>query len=130
MARPVRVLSITDAQRRELQMLARRPTSTQREAWRAQIILHRADGLSQEETARRVEVNRPVVSLWEKRFVQAGLAGLADARPQADNRARHPERDPQPGDAAAAKPKALERTHDGQGDGGLEGHGAAAVERQ
>ena len=80
MARPIRALPITDAQRSELQVLARRPTSTQREAWRAQIILHRADGLSQEETARRVEVNRPVVSLWEKRFRQAGLAGLGDAK--------------------------------------------------
>ena len=80
MTRPVRALPITDAQRSELQVLARRPTSTQREAWRAQIILHRADGLSQEETARRVDVNRPVVSLWEKRFLQAGLAGLADAK--------------------------------------------------
>jgi transposase len=80
MARPVRALPITDAQRSKLQVLARRPTSTQREAWRAQIILHRADGLSQEETARRVDVNRPVVSLWEKRFLQAGLAGLADAK--------------------------------------------------
>jgi transposase len=61
-------------------MLARRPTSTQREAGRAQIILHRADGLSPQETARRVGVNRPVVSLWKKRFLQAGLAGLADAK--------------------------------------------------
>ena len=25
-------------------------------------------------------VNRPVVSLWENRFLQAGLAGLADAK--------------------------------------------------
>jgi len=80
MVRPVRALPITDAQRSELQVLARRPTSTQREAWRAQIILHRADGLSQEETAHRVDVNRPVVSLWEKRFLQAGLAGLTDAK--------------------------------------------------
>ena len=80
MARPVRALPISDAQRSELQLWARRPTSTQREAWRAQIILHRADGLSQEETARRVGINRPVVSLWENRFLKAGLAGLADAK--------------------------------------------------
>jgi transcriptional regulator with XRE-family HTH domain len=80
MARPVRVLPITDTQRRELRALAQRPTSTQREAWRAQIILHRSDGLSQTETARRVGVNRPVVALWEKRFLRAGLAGLADAK--------------------------------------------------
>ena len=80
MTRPVRTLPITDAQRSGLRVLARRPTSTQREAGRAQIILHRADGLSQEETARRVGVNRPVVSLWENRFLQAGLVGLADAK--------------------------------------------------
>src|ERR1700757_3902724 len=80
MARPVRALPITDAQRRELQALARRPTSTQREAWRAQIILHRADGLRQEGAGRRGGVNRPVVSLWEKLFLQAGLAGLADVK--------------------------------------------------
>ena len=47
---------------------------------RAQIILHRADGLSQAETARRVGVNRPVVVPWEQRFGAAGLAGLADAK--------------------------------------------------
>src|ERR1700739_4666892 len=77
---PIRALPITDAQRSELRVLARRPTSTQREAGRAQIILHRADGLSQQETARRVGVNRPGCSLWDTRFLQAGLAGLADAK--------------------------------------------------
>jgi Homeodomain-like domain len=80
MARPGRALAITDAQRRELRALARRPTATRREAWRAQIILHRSDGLSQAETARRAGVNRPVVALWETRFVRAGLAGLAASR--------------------------------------------------
>jgi transcriptional regulator with XRE-family HTH domain len=80
MGRPIRALSLTPTQRSELQALARRPTAPRREAWRAQVILHRADGLSQEETAQRVGVNRPVVALWEKRFVRAGLAGLAEAK--------------------------------------------------
>jgi transposase len=80
MGRPARALVISPEQRSELQMLARRPTTSQRQVWRAQIILHRADGLSQEETARQVGVNRPVVALWEKRFARAGLAGLADAK--------------------------------------------------
>jgi transposase len=80
MARPIRALPITAAQRAELRALLRRPTATRRGAWRAEIILHRADGLSQAETAERVGVNRPVVALWEKRFRQAGLAGLADAK--------------------------------------------------
>ncbi len=80
MARPVRVLPIAVEQRAELRRLVRRPTATQREVRRAWIILHRADGLSQAETARRVGVNRPVVVTWEKRFRRSGLAGLAEAK--------------------------------------------------
>ena len=53
-----------------------RSTSTQREVRRTRIILERASGLSQEETAQRVGVNRPVVALWERRFRLSELAGL------------------------------------------------------
>jgi transposase len=80
MARPVRALPITAEQHGALQRLVQRPTATQREVRRAQIILDRADGLSQADTARRVRVNRPVVAHWERRFGEAGLAGLADAQ--------------------------------------------------
>jgi transposase len=80
MGRPIRALPVSAVQRNELQALTRRPTTPQRQAWRAQIILHRAEGLSQQQTAQRVGVNRPVVALWERRFLQAGLAGLADAK--------------------------------------------------
>ena len=54
MARPVEALRITAEQRGALQRLVQRPTATKREVRRAQIILERADGLSQAETARRV----------------------------------------------------------------------------
>lgn len=80
MARPVRGLAITVEQREALQRLVQRPTAAQRAVRRAQIILHRAAGLSQTETARRLGINRPVVALWERRFGDAGLAGLADAQ--------------------------------------------------
>lgn len=80
MTRPVRILPITAEQRAALQRLVQRPTASQRAVRRAQIVLHRADGLSQAETARRVGVNRPVVAHWEKRFGDAGLAGLSDAQ--------------------------------------------------
>jgi transposase len=46
---------------------------------RARIVLLRCEGKSQEETAREVGVNRPVVGLWEGRFRSQGLAGLKDA---------------------------------------------------
>jgi transposase len=75
-----RLLPVSAEQQAELRRLLKRSTSTQREVRRARIILERASGLSQEETARRVGVNRPVVVLWEQRFRTKGLAGLVDAK--------------------------------------------------
>ena len=80
MTRAVRALPITAEQRAALARLVQRPTAAQREVRRAQIVLHRADGLSQAETARRVGVNRPVVALWEQRFRAGGLGGLVEAK--------------------------------------------------
>ena len=80
MARPIRLLPLDPDQRRELQTMTNRATASQREVWRARIILARADGCSQQQTAELVVVNRPVVVKWEKRFVAQGIAGLAEAR--------------------------------------------------
>ena len=79
MARPISILNLTSEQRKELQRIIRRPKATKREMSRAWIILHRADGLSQAQTALKVGVNRPVVIKWEKRFRASGLGGLAEA---------------------------------------------------
>ncbi len=43
------------------------------------MVLLRASGHSQVETAATVGVNRPVVIHWERRFADLGLAGLAEA---------------------------------------------------
>lgn len=80
MARPIRPLPLDEEQRKELRRTVNRPKSTKREVTRAWIVLNRADGLSQEATAEKVGVNRPVVVKWEKRFREAGLGGLAEAR--------------------------------------------------
>jgi transcriptional regulator with XRE-family HTH domain len=80
MARPISKLLITPEQRKELRRIVNRPKATQREVSRAWIILNRADGLSQAQTAKTVGVNRPVVAKWEKRFRANGLGGLAEAR--------------------------------------------------
>lgn len=80
MPRPVRPLVVTSEQHEELRRLISRPTAPQGEVRRARIVLARAEGLSQEETARQLGVNRPVVALWERRFLKSGLAGLCDAR--------------------------------------------------
>lgn len=78
MPRPIRPLALTVEQREELKRLIARSTANQRDVRRARIILFRAEGLSQEETARQVGVNRPVVALWERRFRDKGFAGLGD----------------------------------------------------
>ena len=49
---------------------------------RAKIILFAAEGLSNDEIARRLDTRREVVSMWRKRFFQQRLLGLEErARP-------------------------------------------------
>ena len=79
MPRPTPPLHLTPQQRSELEALTRRPTAARRDHQRAAIVLRRADGASQAATARDLGVSRPVVVKWERRFREAGLAGLADA---------------------------------------------------
>lgn len=79
MSRPIRSLEISAEQRRSLRQVINQPTASQRDVRRAWIILNRASGLSQQETAERLNINRPVVGHWEKRFRKDGLLGLQDA---------------------------------------------------
>ena len=80
MPRSTPALSITPRQREALEAVTQRPTAAQREHQRAAIVLKRADGVSQAATARALGVSRPVVIKWERRFREAGMAGLADAK--------------------------------------------------
>jgi|SRR5579872_162168 len=80
MARPISTLEITSEQRSALRSVINRPSAPQRDHRRAWIILNRANGLSQQQTAKKVGVGRRVVIHWEQRFRQAGLGGLADAK--------------------------------------------------
>jgi transposase len=57
-----------------------RATKTQRRThWRARVILELAQGQSNEEVARRIQVRVATVSKWRGRFARARLAGLEDA---------------------------------------------------
>jgi hypothetical protein len=47
-------------------------------AARARIVLLAADGTPNVEIARLVGASRPTVNLWRSRYVERGLAGLAD----------------------------------------------------
>lgn len=80
MAQSITKLDVSEQQRRELLRVVRAPSASQRDVRRARIVLLRAQGKSQDETAREVGVNRPVVGLWEQRFRTQGLAGLKDAK--------------------------------------------------
>ena len=80
MPRPIRALDISSEQRRALRVIVNRPTVAQRDHRRAWIILNRANGLSQMETARKVGVGRRVVIHWEQQFRQTGVAGLSEAK--------------------------------------------------
>lgn len=80
MPRPVKPLSVAPEQRRELRAVINRPTATHRANRRAWIILHRADGLSQAQTAAQVGLSRQRVNLWEGRFRKNGLAGLDEGK--------------------------------------------------
>lgn len=80
MARPIQALAVSAEQRRALRQVVNSPSAPQRDVRRAWIILNRADGLSQAATALRVGVRRRIVSHWEKRFAQEGLAGLQELR--------------------------------------------------
>ena len=49
---------------------------------RAKMILHAANGLSNDQIALRLDTRREVVSMWRKRFFEQRLAGLEErARP-------------------------------------------------
>ena len=79
MARITIPLPVTDTQHSELRAISGRPTTPQRIVRRCKIILHRANGFSQEDTAVQVQTSRQSVIKWEKRFRSHGLAGLQEA---------------------------------------------------
>ena len=80
MPRPIRPLTLNDQQRRELRAVVNSPTSTFRQNRRAWVMLNRANGLSQEQTAEKTGLSRQAVNRWESRFIKAGLAGLEESK--------------------------------------------------
>jgi hypothetical protein len=69
-------------ERRELATRAAKYTLPYFQVIRARMILHAAEGLSNDQIAERLDTRREVVSLWRKRFFEERLAGLEErARP-------------------------------------------------
>jgi putative transposase len=76
MGRKAKELSVTVADREQLQTIARSQSLPAALSRRAQIILRLADGESNSSVARRYRVSRPTVSLWRTRYRERGLGGL------------------------------------------------------
>src|SRR4051812_28550457 len=76
--RPKPPLTLSDDERQKLRTWASRPTSTQRLASRAQIVLACAEGLDNKAVAARLRVNLVTVGKWRRRFLEDRLDGLTD----------------------------------------------------
>ena len=70
---------VTEDQKRQLNQISKAATSSQREAFRARIILGLASGKSAEAVAKELNTSMPSVSKWRGRWSREGFAGLRDA---------------------------------------------------
>ena len=76
--RPKSELLISEAERDELERLARRPKTAQALALRARIILRCSSGALNQDVARDLGVCNVTVGKWRERFVRNRVAGLLD----------------------------------------------------
>lgn len=71
-------LVLRDGDRARLERMTRSATGAAAAAQRARIVLLAADGVANCVIAERVGVSRPTVNQWRARYVEGGIAGLAD----------------------------------------------------
>lgn len=74
---PYRV-DLSVAERRLLEVRARKYTSPYRDVIRAKIVLLAAQGWANDAIAARLDTPRQIVSKWRKRFFRERLAGLEE----------------------------------------------------
>jgi len=82
-------IRLSAGERHVLERQARSYTSPYWEVVRARLVLLAADGLRNDEIARRLDMPRQVVSKWRRRYFEEGRAGLAD-RPRGGRPAAFP----------------------------------------
>lgn len=75
------IIELTPEERKRLEAVARKYTSSYRDVVRAKIALYAADGLGNDEIAARVDTPRQIVSKWRKRFFQERFRGLEERPP-------------------------------------------------
>ena len=71
-------IELSDAEREELESLARKYTAPYREVVRAKIVLLASEGYSNCEISGRLDIPRQIVSKWRQRYFEERANGLAD----------------------------------------------------
>jgi hypothetical protein len=71
-------ITLSEAERAELERRAAKLTLPYRDVQRAKIVLYAAEGLSNVEIAGRLEMCSKVVGQWRRRFREQRLEGLED----------------------------------------------------
>jgi transposase len=79
MGRPVAQIVLTPLEKEKLTLISQRRTAQQQESQRARIILLCAEGLTNQDVAKREGVCLPTVGKWRSRFAKARLEALVDA---------------------------------------------------
>jgi transposase len=77
--RPRKAVILKDEDKEKLELIARRPKTSQVAAQRARIILACARGLSNQEVASQLRVCSSTVCKWRARYAAKGIRGLGDA---------------------------------------------------
>src|SRR5262249_49560946 len=79
MTQNARAVTVSEADRKELESWVRSTTTEQRLVQRARIILTLAGGGGNAQVGRQLGIREATVSKWRGRFVRGGLEGLRDA---------------------------------------------------
>ena len=88
--KPALILRLTPAERLTLLSWQRSTTISAGLARRARMLLLRADGMTITDIAATVGLSRRHIDKWIQRFVQEGLAGLADKPGRGHHRGPRP----------------------------------------
>lgn len=78
MARPVKIIELTEEERSELRRRIRASTVSKRDSLRAEIVLGCAEGKRQKDVAAELSISVNSVNKWSQRFEADGLEGLKD----------------------------------------------------
>ena len=79
MAKPIKTIKLSDSDRKELQKRVNGYSYSKRKSLRAQIILLKAEGKTQEEIKAAINISRKAISKWVNRYIEHGIDGLQDA---------------------------------------------------